>query len=356
MQRNLILAAAALGVAAVGAQTLTPTGIAALRPQAKNRVNVSLGAAFNVKTEFQNVGAFNSVGGTQLTPAGDAYNYDDGYVLTDSSGNLMGYTRYWGYNYDSGPLNQLPGDGTILMNRYRSSGASVEGDTEDPVPGIEFTFSRELGRGEKWRWGVETAGSFYRVVTEQSGRYVSTVSRRTDVYQLPPLEGGGFVTPPPAPYAHGPDLSPEGNPVIGATPIASRSDTFAATVNGVREFEANVFSWRVGPYVELPLNEKFSVSLSGGFSLAYVASDFQFFDQVALPDVPNVFGGGTDDDLILGGYVSGALRYRVGEAWEISGAVQFQHLEKYAHRESARAAILDMGQAVLVTLGVHYTF
>src|SRR4051812_20668321 len=33
----------------------------------------------------------------QLTPDGDAWNYDDGYVLTDVSGAGSGFTWYWGY-------------------------------------------------------------------------------------------------------------------------------------------------------------------------------------------------------------------------------------------------------------------
>jgi hypothetical protein len=356
MQRNLVLPATVFSLAALGAHAVISDRLTASATESKNHFQVKLGVALNVKTEFQNVGGFSSFGGTQLTPAGDAYNYDDGYVLTDSSGNLLGYTRYWGYNYDSGPLNQLPGDGTILMNRYSSSGATIEGDTEEPVPGIEFSFSRELGRGEKWRWGIETAGSYYRVLTKHSGSASVIVARQTDVYPLPPLEGGGFVTPPPAPYAHGPELSPTGNPVIGATPIASRSDSFLSSVSGTREFEADVIGWRVGPYVELPMGEKFSFLLSGGFAMAYVGSEFQFSEQLALPGAANVSGRGADDDLVWGGYVSGSVRYQLAEAWELSGAVQFQHLSKYSHQESARSAVLDMGKAVMVTLGVQYRF
>jgi formylglycine-generating enzyme required for sulfatase activity len=46
-------------------------------------------------------------GATRYTPDGDAYNYDDGYVLVDSSGNAGGYTRYWGYDNSSQIVNGL---------------------------------------------------------------------------------------------------------------------------------------------------------------------------------------------------------------------------------------------------------
>ena len=64
--------------------------------------------------------------------------------------------------------------------------------------------------------------------------------------------------PPPAPYYHGPNLSLPGNPVIGATPLSSTSASVAGTVNGTRRFDADLYEFRLGPYIELPLGTNWS--------------------------------------------------------------------------------------------------
>src|SRR6266699_1485286 len=66
-----------------------------------NRLSLSARFGFNISGKFKGIG-----NGLFTVPApnprrtldGDAYNYDDGYVLTDSSGNFGGETRYWGYD------------------------------------------------------------------------------------------------------------------------------------------------------------------------------------------------------------------------------------------------------------------
>src|SRR5580692_5684132 len=104
-----------------------------------DHLNLSYRMAFDVGVNFGHVGAFTPPGLLRQTPAGAPFNYDDGYVLTDSSGDAMGYTRYWGYDSPS----QLPGNGTILMQRSSSSGAST-GDLggDDPQSGFELTYDR----------------------------------------------------------------------------------------------------------------------------------------------------------------------------------------------------------------------
>ncbi len=346
-----LIPVATLGILSVGAQTFTPTRVVPVPSESANKLSASFRMAFNVKASFENVGAFNS-GTGQTTPDGDAWNYDDGYVLTDSSGNAMGYTRYWGY-ISSG---QLPGDGTILMHRYSSGGATVGADSDEPLPGFELRYRRELGRGEKWRWGLEAAANYMRVNIHQSGTTSAGTFSLTDAYALPPLEGGGYVSPPPAPYYHGSDLSPQGNPVIGATPISTLTDSMMASVSGSHDFEANVIGWRLGPYVEMPLGQKGRLSLSGGLSLAYVLSDFNFTESMASPVATSASGGGSDSDLLVGAYLSGEASYQLARAWEVFGSVQFQYLDKYSQTESGRTAVLDMTKSLFVAVGVNYSF
>lgn len=343
------LPVAALGIISVGAQSFTPTRVVPMPSESPNRLSASFRMAFNAAVKFENLGAFTG-GSNQTTPDGDTYNYDDGYVLTDSSGNAMGYTRYWGYNDNS----QVSGAGTILMHRTSSAGATTAANLDEPLPGLELLYRRELGRGEKLRWGIEVAANYMRVSTTDSQSLSENVTRLTDAYELPALEGGGFVTPPPAPYAHGSGLSPQGNPVIGANPVSSITDTMLASVSGSRSFEANVIGWRLGPYVEMPLGERGKLSLSGGLSLAYVLSDFNFNDSVG--GAPSVSGGGSDSGMLVGGYVSGEASYRFAKSWEVFGSAQFQYLGEYTQYESGRAAVLDLSKTVFVSVGLSYSF
>src|SRR5207248_6705068 len=59
---------------------------------------------------------------SRLTPRGDRYNYDDGYLLTDTSGNYGGQTWYWGYDNSA---NQISGN-TIMLSRSTIMGRSEE--------------------------------------------------------------------------------------------------------------------------------------------------------------------------------------------------------------------------------------
>jgi hypothetical protein len=319
--------------------------------ESRNRVAFNFRTAFNVDVEFKNVGAFPSAAGTRLTPDGDPFNYDDGYVLVDSSGNALGYTRYWGYDNAS----QLPGDNTIVMHETSSEGAS-ESSESGPEFGVELSYSRELGRGEKWRWGVEAVFGYMNVSVQDSGSSSLGVSRLSVPYQLPMLPGGGYVTPPPAPYYHGADLSPEGNPVIVATPLGSSVEAMQAATTGTRSFEANILSLRLGPYLEFPLNERWSLAFGGGLAVAQVNSDFSFTEAVDLPGVPVASGSGSNGDLVLGGYASATVFCKLNEVWALFGGAQFQSMEDYTHSENGREAVLNMGQSVFVTVGASFSF
>jgi formylglycine-generating enzyme len=82
-------------------------------------------------------------GTPRYTLDGDLYNYDDGYVLVDSTGNAGGYTRYWGYDNASQIVNGL----LVLHRQLRPSEVLVdeysfpEGVVSVPPPGYQGRFS-----------------------------------------------------------------------------------------------------------------------------------------------------------------------------------------------------------------------
>jgi hypothetical protein len=342
-----VLSFASVGILSAEAQITSPP-----QPE-RNRIGASFRAAFNANVNFLGVGAFAPVAPTRLTPDGAPFNYDNGYVLTDDTGNVMGVTRYWGYD----SATQKTVDGTILMHSTSSAGISTRGTEDDPRLGFELTYSRELGRGKHLRWGVESAFNYMNVCVQDSRPLSIAATRVTTPYQLPPLEGGGFVDPP-TPYYHGTALTPGlHNDVITAMSNPSSTDpAFAATMTGARNFDADVLGFRLGPYLELPLGERWLLAFSGGLALAQVNSDFSFNEAVALPNVPPVSGAGSHDDLLVGWYVAGNVNFQLTKAWGLFGGVQFQDVGKYSHTVNGRTAVLDLSATIFIVAGASFSF
>src|SRR5205085_4473947 len=98
--------------------------------------------------------------------------------------------------------------------------------------------------------------------------------------------GGAVLNSPPfAGNADGPGPDdPNGWPLVGLSPVAHSADAFAgaALITGHREFDAQVFGFRLGPYFELPLSKRWLASLSGGLAVLHVASDFTFDETVSI--------------------------------------------------------------------------
>src|SRR5690349_2116912 len=149
MKRNHYL----LPVLCVGALLLP----AAARAQqdATNRVTFSARFGFNISARFKGFGAGAPAAPPRTTPRGDAYNYDDGYVLTDISGNAGGQTWYWGYDNSA---SQISGSNILLSRSTPSGNFSSPSFDSDPQPGYELTYDRHLGNFNGVNYGVEVAG------------------------------------------------------------------------------------------------------------------------------------------------------------------------------------------------------
>src|SRR5258708_4314181 len=104
-------------LALLAASVLAP-GLAAAQNDATNRLTLSARFGFNIPVRFNGLASLPAPTLARRTPRGDAYNYDDGYVLTDISGNLGGQTWYWGYDNSA---RQISGN-NILLSRNSSVG------------------------------------------------------------------------------------------------------------------------------------------------------------------------------------------------------------------------------------------
>jgi hypothetical protein len=318
---------------------------------ATNRLTLSLRFGLDIDTKFKGIGG-------SLNPALNNGNgrYDNGYVLTDISGNAGNQTWYWGYD-NSSQVNAIAN--TVSFNRTTAvatkSSASPDAGS-DADTGFEIAYDRQLGIKEDWhnmRYGLELAVNFMPICINSSSTFAANVSQQTDVY--------GYTTgttPPSAPYQG----SFGGPGFVLNVPRFSTSTTLIpdASVFSQDHFDANLWGVRLGPYVEFPFGKKdqFTLSLSAGLALGLLDASDSWKQTVTIPGNPAVIsnGGGDDFDLLWGGYVGLDADYQFSEHWGISGGVQFQDLGKYSHSFGGREVDLDLSRSLFFLVGVSYNF
>lgn len=349
-----VLSVALLAAPSVLAQSSPPDDTLSIKldiPPAPspNRIGLSYRMGFNAPVSFSHLGGFPAQSVPRYTPDGDRYNYDNGYVLRDSSGNAMGYTRYWGYDSAS----QVSGNSILMQSSSSAATASSNDHYDNPMSGFELTYNRELIHKKSWRGGLEGAFGYSYMSVHDSGTQSANVTRVNDNYAFQ----GSPTEIPPAPYAGG--YSRPG-PVIGASPTSRTTDVLqnAATITGSRDFSANLFSFRFGPYVEIPLSKSIAFTLSGGFALMCVNSEFSYDETVTIPDVGSVEhrASGSNTGWRPGGYVAGALSVALSDAWAVVGGAQFESLGQYTQNLNGEQATLDLSKSIFVTLGLSYSF
>lgn len=348
-----------------------------------NHFGVAFRAGFNIKSSFKNIGGFPEWIVRDPSRPQDR-TYADGYVRTDALGNdhsvadnpatapYKDTTWYWAYANAAAQTEPVPG--SVLMHSDSSAPiASTQGEKDDPLPGFELTFSRQLGKLGKARWGVEAAFGYMGFDFKDHASYPVSVARRTDQYDFPPMVGDPKLPDFP------PDPSPSGSfggpgQLLGDAIIFSTSNpNFGSTlVAGQRRFEGNIFSGRLGPYLEIPLGKRFSFSFSGGLALVGVHSSFSYDESVTIMDpvagalTERHNASGSHGDVLVGGYLSGSFAYAFCSRASVFVGAQFQSVGTYTHALDnvgsytqlldQKAAKLDLSQSVFLTVGLNYAF
>lgn len=322
-----------------------------------NRITGSLRFGLNISGKFKGTGSSlnpNAPASGRRTAKGDPYNYDDGYVLTDASGNAGHQTWYWGYD-NSSQIN-ASGANTIDFHRNTASGFPKQNSGDDsPYVGCEITYNYELGVKEDWhhlRYGLEAAANYMPINFNSGGTYNTTLNQTTDTYGYTP-----GTTPPGAPYQGG-----YGGPgfVINSQRLGSSTTSVpGATLEAHQNFNANLFGFRLGPYLETPLSEKFSLHTSGGFALGLLDASASWKETLTLPGGGGIIttrGSGDDFDVLYGFYAGVDALYQFNESWGLDVGVQYQDLGTYNHNFGGRTAELDLSRSIFVQVGVSYSF
>jgi hypothetical protein len=320
-----------------------------------NRLALSYRMGLNISVDFRRLGglALSDPGPT----SGSAVNrnYDDGYNRVDSSGNAGGYTWYWGYQ----SAQSVQGGNLVLQSYSTPANAASNDRQDDPQHGLELSYSRELYRKKSWRAGLEGAFGYSLISIADSHNLKANVFRTNDSFALP------GIVPPQAPY-NGTFTGP--GPVISSTMTpANRSvDVLpgAATITGSRSIDSDLFTIRLGPYLEVPLDDKFSLIFGGGLALVWAQTDFSFRENVTISDPTygvtlnsgQRSGSVSQTDFLVGGYVSGSLAYAITREVSVFGGAQYQMAGHAVNTAKGKESVLDLGSSLLITFGIAYSF
>jgi hypothetical protein len=283
----------------------------------------------NFKADFRN----NAV--NPGPAAGDAnHTYNDGYVLVDSSGDAGGRTWNWGYQNTS-QFNTVQDTMQFLQSRGPSS------VTGNPQYGAELIYQRVIGSlpflsGD---WGLESGFGFTELDLRENLSGTATV----DSF---PLNG---VLPPSAGY-NGTFSGP--GALLGDTPTRT-----AATLTGYQKLSGQLFSFRLGPFVEWNFTPQLALDASVGLTLAPTMVDYDFSETVASAGGTFVESGhSSKTKLLYGPYVGGMLRYNFNKNWGVYVGAQFQNLTSLEQSVGGSTARLDPGATFYGTVGASWSF
>ncbi len=334
---------------------LTTASLQQAPPLRVNKIGINYRMGMNITVDFKNLG------GLQLSDPGPAVgstynrNYDNGYNRVDISGNAGGRTWYWGYQDAASHHGN-----TLTLQSESTPATATAGKYEDyPQSGVELTYSRELARGKRWRFGLEGALGYMEVSIKDNQAVNYFVNRTSDSFDL-----GSIVVPPPG-YAGtfegpGPFISSSLGP--GDRTVTLLPD--AALILGERKIHSDVFTARLGPCLEIPLSSKFAAVFSGGLALAVADTEFSFQETVLITDPTyhiNLTSGsrstsGSETDFLVGGYAAASLSFALSERVSLVAGAMFQALGETVNNEGGKKSILDLGKSVIVSVGATYSF
>ena len=322
--------------------------------QSRWRFGAAYAPLVGLKTEFGGLGRFNSAFTPQPLGGGRDYDYDDGFVHVDSSGNLGGQT--WNWSYDNASQLDASGTGSINMSITNSSanaGATDDNQAESGFEGFAYFDMGAVGipmlKEHGATWGFRGGVHYAHVNTGNSSTLTSGTVTVTDNFQL------GGVIPPLAPFTgsfNGP------GPLIGDSPGRSIQSGIPAFVAGTRELDVHLTTLNLGTYLEMPLTRKFSVTLEGGLSAGIAAGSYDYQSSTSIAGVGTKASSGGDSDLTLlpGLYVGMSGIYQINPSWAIQAAGRYQYLDDLDLESNGSHASLSFDSAFVISLGALYSF
>lgn len=302
------------------------------------RVNTRIGLSYDADIRYATDPAPPIV---STTVDGDAYNYDNGYVLPGPNGNVGGVTWYWGYDDPA----QVVGNG-IQMSRSSITAASEASGMHESTAfqGLEIFYSHEVQEKDGKFFGFDIGGSIQPINFEHRGTYNPEVTTTVEEYEF---LGVGV---PGAPYMGG--FAGPG-PRVSTTPtLISESTAAGAAVAASSELNAVLWGIHLGPYMDVPLSDRFFIHASGGLTLGLLDVNLDWENA----GVAAGSGSAQDYQFVGGAFFGAELNWYANESWFFSTGLKFEYLNSYTEELDGNEVHLDLNHSLYWTLGLGRQF
>jgi hypothetical protein len=324
-------------------------------PSAKSRwtFGASFSPLLNVESDFSGLGSFNSAFAPQPPGGGRDYEYEDGYVRVDITGNAMGLTGYWGYDnasqYDAG-------NETLSFNLTSGLANGRAGETEDYSPGFEIFAYYDMGgiadfQGKPVSWGFKGGLHYAKISTGGSRALTTDVLRITDSYDA----SGFFLFPPPG---YRGTIGGNGG-LLGDSP--TRTQEIIANGGSIAtdlDLDVDLITFTVGPYIQIPVAEKFSVSAEAGVSVSIAHGDYEFDTLTSITGLPDQAAAGDETRTVIlpGLYAGVSAIWQLTDRFGIHGSARYQYIDQFSIDANGSDASLSFDGAAVVSLGGVWSF
>ncbi|MGJ8673163.1 hypothetical protein [Rubritalea sp.] len=320
----------------------------------KWRIGVGYAPLFGLKTKFTGLGKFASSSTLEPLGGGVDYNYDDGFVHLDSSGNIGNQTWNWGYTNNS-QYNTASG-GSITMSQSNSLANGRAEERDDAMTGLELQVYYDMGSvnllefgGTPARWGFRGGIHYANINIENRDGITSDINVLTDHFNL-----NGVIAPL-APFA-GSFAGP--GPLISDSPTRTSTNTGTAFIAGNRELEVDLTTFNFGGYLEIPVSSKFGMTLEGGVSVAVASGSYSFVSVTTVPGLGTQTSTGRDSStkMLYGLYLGVGTTYQIDPSWAVQMSGRYQFMEDFDVGANGSKAYLNFDSAFLLSTGVIYSF
>ena len=322
----------------------------------RNRISLKASFNFNIKTDFTSATPNNT---GALVP-GVNRTYDNGFLFRDISGNAGGTTWNWGYNTAGQSLAADPaapflGASSLAFHSVNSlADGQTRGSRDKMVPGFDLTYEEVLGRfhiSEKRRVniGILTSFGYMRLNQRDAGSLAGLVGLTTDKY------APGIVLPPLAPYS-GSFATP--GPLLPDVPADRALTVVAATGNVVNKLDGSLYGFNIGPFIEIPLHDRVSLTLGGGLGVVYASTTYTYSETVVVPGVVTASRSGrvSADDWLFSGIARANLYVGLNEAWSWEIGLAYQYAGNSRSSVQGKSSNLKLDGIMTVNTGLNYAF
>lgn len=326
-------------------------------PEAASRWRV--GAAYapllGLKTSFTGQGDFNSPFSATPVAGGTAYEFGDGFVRPDDGTPNVGTTGDWGYQNNA--QYDPAGAGSISFEVFNSSANGSSGEDGGGEAGVDLFGYYEMGpldvswlRARKATWGFRMGLHYVKLDVENSDRIISAATSTTYSFGL------GSELPPDAPFSGTPNGV--GYAQLDAVPTITGPTSQTAVIAGTRTLDGHLAIFNFGPYIEIPVVNRFSMLAEAGVSLGLASADYDYRGSTSVNGGAPQAGSGSASDttLLPGAYAGWSAAYQLNKDWSLIGSARYQYLTEFDLSAGGTTAEMSVDSAYVLSIGAMYSF